>query len=278
MTGVPTGAVPRVRVARAGDERAIVALIRDGFDVCVRERIIYGCPGAESWVAERLGPAAGGDRAFTVADAGDSVVGVVDLQRADEVAFLSYVATDPRARGQGIAARLLAAALDRAAEEGARAFALDVFAHNAVARAWYARLGMVAEGQSVWIELAPRATRRRPTHLVVADRDAADAHHRRYGFSQLRVRSARGEYAVGRLGERWFRLTSPDALRDAELLDGLVDLDPRRSVFAIVPRGAAAADAGRPILESHRLTASLDVVRARLTSHRAPTSGAPSVA
>ncbi|GAA4538259.1 GNAT family N-acetyltransferase [Amycolatopsis samaneae] len=74
---------------------------------------------------------------------------------AEWLLFSMWVA--PPARGNGFAARLVAAVRAAAAEAGARAVVLQVFEDNARARRIYERLGFVATG--VWEELADKGRR-----------------------------------------------------------------------------------------------------------------------
>lgn len=80
---------------------------------------------------------------------------------ADEAELLT-LAVAPAARRRGIAARLLAAFLDRAGRAGASRAFLEVAADNAAARALYARAGFAESG-------------RRPRYYRRPDGTATDA-------------------------------------------------------------------------------------------------------
>jgi ribosomal protein S18 acetylase RimI-like enzyme len=97
-----------------------------------------------------------GDRAIPedviVADAGGAVVGYVHVGRGFPVPSHAHVLTihglavDPARRGEGIARRLVAAAVAEARARGARRLTLRVLGPNAAARAVYETNGFVVEG------------------------------------------------------------------------------------------------------------------------------------
>ena len=70
-------------------------------------------------------------------------------------AYLATLAVDEGAEGRGVAARLMAAAEEWARSQGLRLLALDVFAENGRARAFYARHGFQEETLTLVKELEP---------------------------------------------------------------------------------------------------------------------------
>jgi ribosomal protein S18 acetylase RimI-like enzyme len=81
-----------------------------------------------------------------------AVVGNITVQRADRYGSrwqIANVAVAPACRGRGISRRLMAAALEHAAEAGAQWVVLQVYAGNRVARQLYDSLGFEEVGGAV---------------------------------------------------------------------------------------------------------------------------------
>lgn len=134
--------VVTVRPAERGDEAALTEIDRD------------------TW-GPRVSPAEYRDRSFfastspdevIVACLADEVVGYVQVRPPTPLTSNAHVLTvdglgvSPAAQRRGVAARLLEAVDDRAAERGAAKVTLRVLAVNAGARALYERHGYVVEG------------------------------------------------------------------------------------------------------------------------------------
>ena len=96
--------------------------------------------------AERLATLAARDEAWS----GGALVGLVATycNRPGEDAFVSSVSVEARHRGGGLAGRLLARSIERAARAGAPRIALEVDRGNAAALALYRRHGFEPCGPS----------------------------------------------------------------------------------------------------------------------------------
>jgi ribosomal protein S18 acetylase RimI-like enzyme len=70
----------------------------------------------------------------------------LQLESAAHVAEVRGIAVAPDRQGEGIGARLLEAAIERAREEGIRKLVLRVLSSNPGARRLYERRGFVVEG------------------------------------------------------------------------------------------------------------------------------------
>lgn len=116
--------------ARLADLDPIVALEADGFDHDGWSR--------DSWADELTGA----DRqVLAYRDADDRLIAVATLHLVDDFADLLRVIVAPERRGQGIARKLLIAAILMAQASGAVRILLEVEEENLPARAVYARLG-----------------------------------------------------------------------------------------------------------------------------------------
>jgi RimJ/RimL family protein N-acetyltransferase len=99
-----------------------------------------------NWVAECLQQ----DAPYFVAEAGGQIVGWCDIGRNTREGFAHVgvlgTGVHPDWRGKGIGKALMSAALARARQVGLERIALDVFASNTRAIAFYERSGFVHEG------------------------------------------------------------------------------------------------------------------------------------
>lgn len=100
--------------------------------------------GGESWALALWDSELGGlGRRLLVANAGDRVVGYAIVVLAGDVADLLRIGVHPERQRQGLATRLLGAAVDRAVAAGARRMLLEVSDTNHGAGAFYATRGFV---------------------------------------------------------------------------------------------------------------------------------------
>lgn len=92
----------------------------------------------QSWWAELAGRPR---RQYSVAVAGDRVVGFAGIDCAGATADVMTIGVDPRTQGQGVGRRLLDRISNQARETGAEALLLEVRADNEVAQNLYRRAG-----------------------------------------------------------------------------------------------------------------------------------------
>ncbi len=173
---------------------------------------------------------------------GGQLIAYAHLRWMDDVLHLNNVAVVPEYRGRGIGTRLMSVLREEGARRQVRRITLDVDAENVQAASWYARHGF-EEASRTHLVLRALERRRRPSSGTRTDETeilgwpAAEAWQAQFGFSSFEVRMGKELRAIGRLGERFFRVdgdTSPamDAF--------LADLDPRRKL--LVRRGGGPAD------------------------------------
>lgn len=107
-------------------------------EVVELERVLFG---DESWSEELFWSelAQGGQRTYTVALDGTSVVGYCGLAAAADEAYVQTIAVAPAAQGRGLGTRLLRGIVQDAVGRGARFVGLEVRADNEVAQRLYAR-------------------------------------------------------------------------------------------------------------------------------------------
>jgi GNAT superfamily N-acetyltransferase len=259
---------PSLRVARREDAVAIVELVRQGFEPSLLEAFVYGCSGAARYVGAQIeAREKGGDTAYFVAELGGAVCAMIEMRSLVDRLFLNYVAVDPGVRHARVGSRLLCHAIEALARPNHASLSLDVLDDNAPAVAWYRGLGLTEDSRTRWHVRSLGAGD--PGDLAaLAGLPQAAICQRELGFSMFTATTQRGSYAVGMLGERWFRVTSAAALEDAALLAALRRLDARRDLLALLPEGTEV-DGTRPLALTRRLTGELGSVRMQLRAKEA---------
>lgn len=258
-----------ITAAQPSQASEIVRVIRSGFEPAVHNVVIYGCDGIGEFIREQmLLPPDLAERIYVVATAGERVVGCIEMRRMAERMFLNYISVDSSVRSRGVGGRLLHGAMLGLREEGLETIELDVLETNRSAHAWYERLGFAEASTAEWWEItgAPNCA---ATGIRISGMAQADAVHARFGFSQFAISTNRSKHTVGRIGARWFRLTSREAIADPTVHTALKLLDRHRSVLAIVPRGALPQflqGAAESRIRTIRMTAPVASVLERLDS------------
>jgi ribosomal protein S18 acetylase RimI-like enzyme len=255
------------RSANAADAEAIVGLATSGFQEERRKLLVYGCAGAESFVRSHVGmPATLAERRYSVAEsASGDVKGIVDLVRTPDAYHLAYIAIAPSARGLGLAPRILFHAI-REWQLPVSALQLDVFKDNDIALRWYDRLGFDTIAESTWYqanEIPEAALGALDAYAVGLP--AANAAHAQLGFSEFTLQTPRGRYAVGRIGDGWFRLTDATAMDDPQVGLALRVLDPNRGLLVLGSTDATLPKRGFvPLVTSQRRRVTLTLLMNRL--------------
>jgi [ribosomal protein S18]-alanine N-acetyltransferase len=116
-------------------------------DAAAIAAILAASTGASRWSAgDILMLAQGGTRIWVAEEAGEVVAASAARTVADEVEILNLGVAPPWRR-RGVGRNLLVAAIERAAQAGARQVFLEVRESNRGARAFYAALGFVQTGR-----------------------------------------------------------------------------------------------------------------------------------
>ena len=248
--------VPTIRPANLADIGAIAALMHAGMSPLVQRITILGSPLLSAFVAAQIGSPSG-DR-FTVAEAGGQIAGVAAWRQVGTALILNHLYVQEDIRGHGIGTLLLSAGLQMWEERGVQTVEVDVFSESQRVGAWYAALGMEPQYRRSWLETtlpAPRSMSGRK--CTVEGLEQADLDHARQGFSQFKLITFNGEYAIGRLAEAVFRTGGLAILADRPALEALGTLDARRSLVCFAPPEALCEEMlrrGRVLTESERLT------------------------
>jgi GNAT superfamily N-acetyltransferase len=266
--------------AHAEDSSGIVAVIRSGFAPEILGATVYACHGIARFIEAQIGvPTSVADTTWTVAapaskgSGSTQAIGCVELRRFPSALFLNYISVLPAFRGAGLGRKLLHAAIVAGRQNEQREMLLDVFTEDELANRWYDRLGFEDQERSEWWDLGPCSAFSRTAadqgnrSGFIAEFPQASVSQREFGFSQFKVTTSDGTSTIGRLGEKWFRLTRSQALGDPALVAVLTTLDPGRHVLAILPAGTlprAAKDRARLIGYMVRKRAGMEQVVERL--------------
>ncbi|MEV6371690.1 GNAT family N-acetyltransferase [Micromonospora musae] len=113
--------------------------------------------------------------------------------------LLNGIAVRAHDRGRGHGSRLLEDGVRLAGRLGCDELLLDVSLENTIARHLYRRAGYQDQSYQVWTQLDP-ATSPADSPVRVVDWASFTAHHRAYGFGDLRVRVGADEFGVRCVG------------------------------------------------------------------------------
>jgi len=255
-----------VRRARLEEAEPVVDIIREAFPKDVVERTVYGCSGITAYVEALIHASDRVTPAFFVAGTATEVLAVAEVAASDEGVFLSYIGTRSHARSKGLGSRLLLAAAESCPEMVDSRMTLDVFTENVRAVDWYQRVGFEVIGERGWWEL--ELTRSNHISATVSGLPQAEVCHRAFGFSEIILHMIGNSYRIGRLGDRWFRLTSLAALENPDVLAALRSLDPDRKVLALGDMvDLAASRLGTPTMRALRMQAPVRRLQENLAGH-----------
>ena len=250
----------RIRCARPGEGSVVAERIRASLPASLAGLTIWHCGRVDRWVETRIAQRA--SSFFYLAVAGEEqIVGVAEFRVIDDTAFLNQIGVGPSGRGNGIGTKLLAGGLhDLAASRALEVVALDVEPANQRAYEWYQRLGFVSCSSAHWMLL----TRRPETAVARASIEGWEQAQREqalFGFSRFRLRTPRGAYDAGRLGDTLFRLTAVEAWRDLSVHAALRGLDPERRLLLIADSPIGGS---QPVRHTERMQSPLERVLSKL--------------
>lgn len=256
-----------VKFATAGcdDAPLIVDAVRAGFSSNLLELMIYGSHGIGKFVSEQIAlQNAGGDIHYTMARCDDRFVGAAEIRRTPEGLFLNYIAIMPAFRDRGFGSMLLREALSQQNCSEQATILLDVLDHNIAARRWYERLGFCEERSTQWW-VAPMAAKGHRICASIEGYPQAQACQREYGFSRFKLAANGTQYDIGRLGDKWYRVSDPTIVSEPGVIDQLHRLDARRQLLVLAPdHWTAEGLGGRRAAQTKRLKAQLGLVRENL--------------
>lgn len=271
-----------LREACIDDVDGIVAIVKQSFQPKILGCTIYGCFGVGRFLADQLKlPKELRDTLSAVALDKNKIVGYIELRIVRNSVFLNYVCTHPEFRSRGLGMHLLRFSLASIRSDRFSSMVLDVFDDNSVAKDWYGKLGFSPIHFSAWYSIPLNSISVERTGIISGGAQA-DLCFREYGFSQFTVQTIRGQYEVGMLGEKWFRITQADVLDDPDAENALQLLDPKRKLLALLGEEVAqgklrnAEKLIRTIRMRTEMSALIDAMDKQLESTSSWPSKAPS--
>lgn len=249
-----------IRPAEREDAPGMVEVIRGGFTDELLRLTVYGCHGIADYLSLQLAlPRHVASNVFVVAEEDGRIVGSAEVARTGDTIVASYLAIREDQRGRGLGRVLLHGALEAARRSENDVFLLDVIETNRRAADWYKRLGFeTITPNGWWVIDVPEGS---PEGGVILGFPQAEAAHRMFGFSELRVSTARGEAIVGRLGDHFLRITDPAVLHDPEVWGIVRAVAPGRRLLVLGPDPGAVE--GVPIFRLLRMWAPSEMVMSR---------------
>jgi hypothetical protein len=223
----------------------MVAMIRSGVrEICegLLERTIYACGGYGAYLHDLIQSRGSGEHtAFYVHTVDGAVAGSAEFREHPDALFANSLFVLPEFRNRFINCELLAAGTSSYSQTKVPVL-MDVLDTNLRVLRGYLSFGAVAVDENVWLEadLDERLGRVKPRFSGLAESKII---HRRYGFSRFTALTASGEYAIGCMGDRYFRSTSLGLLGDREALSMLRELEGGRKVLCLTS-GTAMRDFG----------------------------------
>jgi ribosomal protein S18 acetylase RimI-like enzyme len=227
----------KVRRAVPGEGRIVARQLRASLPPAFVPFTIWGSVNAGAWVETHLtmpqDPAS--SMYYLLITPGGEPAGVTEFRSVLGNAFWNHVGISQAYRGRGYGHLLLEHALDDfLALHSAEQVLIDVDPSNVVSYAWVRRrLGFAPCGETCWqLGEIKRQTVRAGAVLALAD---ADAMHRQFGFSRLRIETRKGTYDVGRLDRDYFRLDE-QAWNDPGVHAALHQLDATRRILLVTSK------------------------------------------
>jgi ribosomal protein S18 acetylase RimI-like enzyme len=234
-----------IRRATPGDAAQVVALVRESFRPRDLGLTIYGCSGVAAYLdAEFATPREVARSSHLVSVAEGPIAGYIEMRRSPGGLWLNYIATDPGWRRRGIGTALIRDGLAACGEAPGTKWILDVFDHNAQARRWYEAMGFRTVARLGFWRIENRSTPLPGVSAAIVGLPQADAAHQRFGFSRFTVAERERSFKVGRLGERWWRITDPEILRAPGALSALRRIEPFRELLLCCPESCFEPGAG----------------------------------
>lgn len=259
-----------IRLACEEDAEGIVNAIRSGFDPSLLDLLIYGCPGIAQYTKYQIGiPKGLSEILYVVAEIEDGIAGCIELRRLTNALFLNYISILHKFRHRRLAKQLLKASIDHVRNPEHQDMFLDVLDRNSVAVDWYQGLGFEPCYSTDWWDI-PLGHNQTLENIRLSGYPQAEVVHSEFGFSQFTLITAKNQYQIGRIGQKWFRLTQKEALADPAVLPALWRLERKRHALAIVPRSGVLSPLAnaRLLAQTHRMRIDLDTLMETLSRER----------
>ncbi|MBN8209772.1 GNAT family N-acetyltransferase [Bacillus sp. NTK071] len=238
------------------DADSIPALTETGVRRDVFPLTIYSSPNYRLFVKNAMKNHS--DARFFGAYMEGHFLGFAEWRTQKEQLFLNNIAINKEQRGLGVATLLYEHGRSTLKTPSMNSIALDVFKDNIGARSWYEKMGYDVHDVTYWHVAQQRAkpVSEKVTYQVM-NREQADEHHQKYGFSMLTIETKQGQYSIGRITDSCFRINEEGKV-DLDLIGALYELDQNRK-FLLLSK--------QPNVEGFEYMCSSQRMRKSLTHH-----------
>lgn len=194
---------------------------------------IYGASGVRRYLASLVRfPQYQTEHMFWGVWDGCMLLGYAHFRALPESWHLNNIAVHPDAQQRGIGSRLWEQFVLTGRQRSCRRLTLDVELDNRVAIAWYESRGLQPDGMVWRYEKQMDSTCRGGEVVQLLSWEQAEAWQMAYGFSQFQVQYAGQLWTIGRLGDRYYRSTTPLPTAVEALL---ARIDPSRRLLIFSP-------------------------------------------
>ncbi|TKD70812.1 GNAT family N-acetyltransferase [Pseudalkalibacillus hwajinpoensis] len=160
-------------------------------------------------------------------------LGFAEWRTQKEALFLNNIAILEGERGLGVGSLLYDHGLSTLKTPSMKSLALDVFEGNTRAISWYEKMGYEIHDLTYWYVAQQRAKPAgEEVNYQVINKEQADEHHQKYGFSMLTIETRQGQYSTGRITDNCFRI-GEEGIVDQDLMGALYELDQNRKLLVL---------------------------------------------
>lgn len=239
------------------DADSIPALTETGVREDVFPLTIYSSPNYSLFVKNAM--VNNSDVKFFGAYMGSHFLGFAEWRIHKEELFLNNIAIVVGERGLGVGGLLYDHGRSTLKTPSMKSLALDVFEGNKGAISWYEKMGYEVHDLTYWHVAQQRA---KPTgekvNYHVMNKEQADEHHQKYGFSMLTIETKEGQYSIGRITDNCFRI-GEEGIVDQDLMGALDELDQNRKLLVL---------SKNPNIEGFEKLSTSHRMRVSLTTHQ----------
>lgn len=239
--------------ARPGDATAILRIFKATFNSNLLPCVPLGCSGADNYIEDVISSKVPNPDTFWLVARDSSVQAFAECRLGLSSLFFNWLHVAPFAQGKKLGSQLFQYMLETFCGDRDFPISLDVAISNSRARAWYERLGFVDKDTTEWL-VFPLHSSDYPPKFLVSVNAFDERMHNAYGFSTRKIETAFGKFAIGMLGDQYFRSTDPEDLNRVPILQAI---DPKRELLLITSKPVTG---GFKLNRLVRMTASTQTV------------------
>ncbi|MDR0138030.1 GNAT family N-acetyltransferase [Metabacillus idriensis] len=225
-----------IRCLKPADSKRLGEIIREGMPENIFSLTISSCHGYDSFISSLLETPNYSPYSFYGAYIDNKLAGFVEWRKLENVLFLNNIYILPDYRSFGIGKKLFNTKQYLLTNYEVSRIELDVFSWNEKAMQWYENLGFKPIKTDNWYIKKSLNKVDIQEEFYVYNLPEAKCMHKDYGFSRLEISAKKGQYAIGRLGNQYYRIQGFDALLDNCLINALSVIDPTRDYLVVADK------------------------------------------